>query len=141
MASSVIQIFRKREYNSENLLCVGSQEKQPKRADLIMFSIEGLEHFRRSRPSSRTGTLIFHEFSGKTSSFPSIQRDDYTEPEKQTFLLEHKTCSMVGPYISSPFLLFSNEAWGAGTRPHHSDHEPARTKGTTPMILLLEKIN
>lgn len=89
--------FGEKEHKAENLLCVGSQEKQHKRIELIMFSTEPLEHFRRSRPSSRTGTLMFHEFSGKTSSFPSIQRDDYTDPEKWNFLLEHKTCPTMGP--------------------------------------------
>lgn len=135
---SSTQTFGERDYNTV-FLCVGSQEKQQKRTELIMFSIEPLEHFRRSWPSSRTGTLMFHEFSGKTSGFPSIQRDDYTDPEKGNFLLEHKTCPTVGPSHSFPFLLFQNEAWGIGSRAHCSDHEPARTKGTMPVITVLEE--
>lgn len=71
-----------------------------------MFSTEELEHFWRSWPSSRAGTLKFHEFSRKTSSFPSTQCDDYTESVKA----EHSSGTWIAFYRGphNPFLLWSS---------------------------------
>lgn len=74
-----------RENTTLKIYCVLAARKSSLRADLIMFSIEGLEHFRRSQPSSRTGTLIFHEFSGKTSSFPPIQQITQNQKNRPFF--------------------------------------------------------
>lgn len=106
--------------------CVSAARKSSIR-DPIMFSIEGFEHFRRSQPSSRAGTLIFHESSGKTFSFPSTQCDNYANQKSRTCFWNIKLV-VYGTPQSLPFLFFHTEAWGASTRSYCPDHEPAQMK-------------
>lgn len=76
---------QKGEHSTENPLCAGSQEKQCQRSDHVFHW--GPWTFQEVTAKFKGWNfIIFHEFSGKTSSFPSTPSDDSEpDPEKQAF--------------------------------------------------------
>lgn len=73
------------EHSTENPLCAGSQEKQCQRSGHVFH--QGPWTFQKVTAKFKGwNSIIFHEFSGKTSSVPSTQCDDSEpDPEKQAF--------------------------------------------------------